>query len=56
MEKRLLTIKELREYTGVGKNRAYRLAEESGARIPIGKKIYIDRLRLDRFLDQLQND
>lgn len=51
MEKRLISIKELADYAGVGKSRAYELAEISGAQIRYGNRILVDRVRLDRFLD-----
>lgn len=51
MEKRLISIKELADYAGVGKTRAYELAEISGAQIRYGNRILVDRVRLDRFLD-----
>lgn len=55
MERRFITIKELQAYLGVGKAWAYKVAEQSGARIMIGKKFYVDRRKLDVYLDGLES-
>lgn len=55
MERRFITIKELQIYLGIGKSWAYKVAEQSGARIIIGKKFYVDRRKLDAYLDELES-
>lgn len=55
MDKRFITIKELQAYLGVGKAWAYKVAEQSGARIMIGKKFYVDCRKLDAYLDDLES-
>lgn len=52
-EKALLTIKELQDYTGIGKNNTYKLARESGAAVYIGRHIFVNRKRCDEYLDSI---
>lgn len=42
-EKTLFTIEEFKKETGIGTNRAYQFAHESGCGIRIGKRIFIHR-------------
>jgi len=51
-EKRLLNMKEFREYSGVGRNNAFRLVHEEGFAIRVGKKILVDRVAFDLWVDR----
>ncbi len=54
-EKRCLTIKEFQIYFSIGRNNALKLARQSGAVIRIGKKMLVDRVAFDRWLDEQRN-
>lgn len=51
-EKRLLNIGEFCQYTGLGRNRARLLVDESGCLLHIGRRLLIDRPKFDRWCDQ----
>lgn len=51
-EKRGLTIKEFQSYLGVGRNNALKIVKKSGAVIRIGKKILVDRVKFDKWLNE----
>ncbi len=51
-EKRCLTVDELQAYYSIGKNNALKLIRQSGCGMRVGKKILVDRVRLDRWLEQ----
>lgn len=52
-ESRLLNIREFALYAGgIGRNSAFKLAERSGSRIKIGRRVLVDRLKFDVWLDQ----
>ena len=51
-EKRCLTINEFQEYFSIGRNNALKLARQSGAIIRIGRKILVDRIVFDEWLDE----
>lgn len=55
-EKRCLTIREFQEYFSIGRNNALKLARQSGAVIRIGKKMLVDRVVFDRWLDEQRNE
>ena len=50
-DKRLLTMREFQEYSGIGRNNAFRLVHELGLGIKIGKKILVDRKAFDDWCD-----
>lgn len=51
-EKRCLTIKEFQSYFSIGRNNALKLVKKSGAAIYVGKKILVDRVAFDKWLDE----
>lgn len=52
-EKRLLNIVEFSVYAGgIGRNNAFKLARTSGARIQIGRRVFVDRIKFDDWLDR----
>ena len=48
-EKRLLAIPEFQLYASIGRNNALKLAKESGAEIRIGRRLLIDRVKVDEW-------
>lgn len=51
-EKRCLTILEFMDYCGVGRNNAFKLAEMANAKVTVGKKILVDRIAFDKWLEE----
>nr|WP_130789980.1 DUF6462 family protein [Lachnoclostridium pacaense] len=49
--KKFLTVKELQEYTGLGRNTSYKLAHESGAVIRIGRRLLVCREKIVEYLE-----
>lgn len=50
---RLLNIKEFCSYAGgIGRNSAFKLAEASGARLQIGRRVLVDRIKFDAWVDK----
>lgn len=52
-EKRLFTMKELMEYTGLGESKAREWAREIGAARKIGRRTVYDRTIIDKSIDEL---
>lgn len=52
--KRLFTVRELMEYTTLGRNRAIDFGEKYGARVKIGRRVMYDRARIDAAIDDLR--
>ena len=52
-ESRLLDTEELRAYTNLGRNNAMKLGEEIGAKVKIGKRVLWDKVKLDKYLNEL---
>ena len=52
-EPRLLSIKQLMEYTGLGRHSADRLGQAAQAKIRQGKNVRYDRLRIDQHIDAM---
>ena len=52
MEKRLLNVKEVQAYTGIGRNNAYLLIRKAGAEVRFGNRLFADKRRLDEFIDR----
>ena len=50
-EKRLLDVKELAEYTGLGLTMAREFGKETGAVYRIGRRVLYDRHIIDRAID-----
>ena len=51
--KRMLSVTEAQEYSGLGRTQLRSLAENSGAVKRCGRLVLIDRIVLDRALDSL---
>ena len=51
--KRLLNIRELMDYTGLGESKAKRGAREIGAANKIGRRTVYDRAIIDKSIDEL---
>jgi hypothetical protein len=50
---RLMNITEFCEYAGgIGRNTALKLAREAGLRVKIGRRVLIDRVKFDQWVDQ----
>lgn len=52
-ESRLMDTEELRAYTNLGRNNAMKLGEDIGAKVKIGKRVLWDRVKIDRYFDEL---
>lgn len=50
-EKRLLDVKEVCRYLGLGKNRGVEFAKSIGAERKIGRRCLYDKVVIDRYLD-----
>lgn len=48
-EKRLLTVKEFQEYASIGRNNAFKMIQEIGCGIRVGRKILVDRECFDKW-------
>lgn len=48
-DKRLLSIKEFMIYASIGRNTALKLSQTANCRIPIGRRILIDRVKFDEW-------
>lgn len=55
-EKRCLTVKEFQQYCNVGRNNAFKLIRKSKAGVYIGKKILVDRLCFDSWLEKMETE
>lgn len=55
-EKRCLTVKELQVYCSIGKNSALKMIHQSGCGMRVGKKILVDRVRFDKWLEQKEEE
>ncbi|MDD6073048.1 MAG: DUF6462 family protein [Clostridium sp.] len=53
MENRLINVKEFQKYAGgIGRNSALRLAREAEARVKIGRRLLIDRLKFEKWVNE----
>jgi len=52
--KRMLNVKELCQYTGLGRNRAAEFGKSVGAEKHIGRRCLYDVVIIDRALDQIK--
>lgn len=54
MEKKLLTLKELCDYLGIGETKARELVRgKNGFGVQIGNRWYADKNKLDKWLDKM---
>lgn len=51
-EKRLLTVPEFQAYTSIGRNNAFKLIRQSGSEIRIGRRVFADRIKFDRWCSE----
>jgi len=54
MQQRLLNLKTLQSYVGLGEKRAAQLGREAGAVVRYGSRVLYDRERIDQYIDQLR--
>ncbi|GEM_PF-1381071 len=54
--KRLLSVKELMAYSGLGRNRAAEWGKEIHAEKRIGRRVFYDRLIVDKAIDSIGNE
>ena len=54
MERKLLTLKELYDYLGIGETKARELVRgQNGFGVRIGNRWYADKNKLDKWLDKM---
>lgn len=51
--KPILSMKELQKYTGLSRDNTYRLARQSGAEIRLGRRVFVNRVRFEDYLDKI---
>lgn len=51
-EKRLLTVPEFQAYASIGRNNAFKLIRQSGSEIRIGRRVFADRVKFDRWCSE----
>jgi hypothetical protein len=56
MEKRLMTVEEFTEYTAMGRTKGVRWAKSIGAVKRAGRRILIDRVILDKAIDEMPTE
>lgn len=54
MQPRLIGLKALQSYVGLGEKRAAQLGREAGAVVKYGSRVLYDRERIDQYIDQLR--
>lgn len=52
-EKRCLTVEEFQAYIGVGRNNALKIIKKSGCGKKIGRKILVDRIAFDMWMNDV---
>lgn len=55
-QKRCLTVEEFQAYCSIGRNNALKLIKKSKAGIRVGKKILVDRVAFDKWLDLFEEE
>lgn len=55
-QKRCLTVEEFQTYCSIGRNNALKLIKKSNAGIRVGRKILVDRVAFDKWLDTVESD
>ena len=56
MQPRLINLKTLQSYVGLGEKRAAQLGREAGAVVRYGARILYDREAVDRYIDTLKEE
>lgn len=56
MQPRLIDLKTLQVYTGLGEKRAAQLGREAGAVVRYGTRVLYDRTEIDRYIDQMKEE
>lgn len=56
MQPRLMGVKQLQAYTGLGMNRAAELGKQAGARVRYGSRVLYDRLKVDAYISTMQKE
>lgn len=57
MESRFLDIRDFQQYAGnIGRNKAYELAKQSGARVRFGRRVVVDKNRFDSWVDKQKEE
>ncbi len=51
-DKRLLTVDEFCAYAGIGRTSARKIADSTGCKFKIGQRMFIDRVKFDRYCDE----
>lgn len=52
-EKRCLTVEEFQAYMGIGRNNALNIIKKSGCGKKVGRKILVDRIAFDMWMDDV---
>lgn len=55
-QKRCLTVEEFQTYCNIGRNNALKLIKKSNTGIRVGRKILVDRVAFDKWLDTVESD
>lgn len=56
VQPRLIDLKALQVYTGLGEKRAAQLGREAGAVVRYGTRVLYDRETIDRYIDSLKEE
>lgn len=51
-QKRLLSVEEFQLYSSIGRNNAFKLVNEIGCYIKVGKRVLVDRKAFDNWCDK----
>ena len=54
MQPRLIGLKALQSYVGLGEKNAARFGREAGAVVRYGTRVLYDRTEIDRYIDQVK--
>lgn len=54
MQPRLIGLKALQSYVGLGEKNAAQLGREAGAVVRYGARVLYDRTEIDRYIDQMK--
>ena len=54
MQPRLIDLKTLQSYVGLGEKNAAQLGREAGAVVRYGTRVLYDRERIDKYIDELR--
>lgn len=56
MQPRLIGLKALQSYVGLGEKNAAQLGREAGAVVRYGTRVLYDRTEIDRYIDQMKEE